>query len=325
MSAAPAGVLLANLGTPDAPTPPALRRYLAEFLSDRRVVDLHPLLWKPVLHAWVLRTRPRRSAAMYGRIWTPEGSPLLVNSQAQRDGLARRLGADYRVELGMRYGRPSIAGALDRLADAGCRSVVLLPAFPQFSSATTSSVYDAVAAWMASRRDVPTLSFVRGFADHAAWILALQESVRAAGVRPTAKEPLLVSFHGLPEKVVRAGDPYEGECAATARALASALDLPADAWRLVYQSRFGRSAWLKPAIDDVLRSLAKDGVRRVSVLAGSFAADCLETLDEIGHVYAGVFRSAGGTDLVRVPCPNASPAALDAFAAIVQDHVVRSV
>jgi ferrochelatase len=321
MSAAPVGVLLANLGTPDAPTTRAVRRYLAEFLSDRRVVDVSPLLWRPILHGWVLRTRPRRSAALYRRIWTAEGSPLLTISRRQQEGLAERLGDGWRVELGMRYGNPSIAGALDRLAAAGCRSVVVLPAFPQFSSATTSSVFDAVAAWARPRTDLPALAFVRGFAEHPAWVLALRETVRAAGVRPTAKEPLVVSFHGLPRALVDAGDPYASECEATAGALAASLGLPRDAWRVAYQSRFGRRAWLEPALDDVLRALAADGARRVAVVAASFVADCLETIDEIGHVYAEGFRAAGGEALVRVPCPNDGSAALDALAAVVQDHV----
>src|SRR5688572_7425806 len=213
---APVGVLLAQLGTPDAPTTRAVRRYLAAFLADRRVVDLPPWLWRPILHGIVLRVRPRRSAALYRNVWTPEGSPLLVHSRAQAAGVQQRLGPDYRVELGMRIGNPPLAGALDRLTAAGCRRVIVLPLFPQCSSATTGSVFDALGDWVRARLDVPDLRFVRGFADHPAWIRAWAARVREAGVTPSREAPLLISFHGLPQKRADAGDPYPAECRATA-------------------------------------------------------------------------------------------------------------
>jgi ferrochelatase len=314
------GVLIANVGTPEAPTPRAVRRYLRQFLSDRRVVDAPRLLWWPVLHGIVLRTRPRRSAALYRNVWTERGSPLLVVSEAQRRGLAARLGDGYRVELGMAVGEPSIAGALDRLAAAGCEPLVVLPLFPQYSSATTASVFDAVAAWTRRRRDLPGLVFVRGFADHPAWVRALAAEVERAGVRPTAAEPLVLSFHGLPRRYADEGDPYPRECEATARALAGALGLPDDAWRVVYQSRFGREEWLRPYAFEALAEMAREGTRSLSIVSASFAADCLETIDEIGREGQRVFREHGGERYVRVPCPNDSPEAIDALARIVREH-----
>jgi protoporphyrin/coproporphyrin ferrochelatase len=316
----PVGVLLAQLGTPDAPTTAAVRRYLAEFLSDRRVVDLSPWLWRPILHGIVLRVRPRRSAALYRNVWTAEGSPLLVHSLAQARGVAERLGAGYRVELGMRIGTPRFVDALDRLVSAGCRRVVVLPLFPQTSSATTGSVFDALGDWARARLDLPDLRFVRGFADHPAWIAAWVERVRATGVTPARETPLLVSFHGLPQERADAGDPYPAACRATAAALVRALGLADDAWRIVYQSRFGRAEWLKPYATEVLASLPREGIRRVVVLPASFVADCLETIDELGRDHRERFLAAGGTDFTLVPCPNATPLALDALAAIVRAH-----
>ncbi len=320
----PEGVLLAQLGTPDAPTPSALRRYLAEFLSDRRVVDLNPLLWWVILHGIVLRTRPRRAAALYRHVWTPEGSPLLTTSRAQQAGLAERLGAGVRVELGMGYGEPSIGGAIDRLVEAGCTSVLVLPMFPQYSSATTASVFDAVARWARGRRAVPGFTFVRSFPDEPGFVASLAAAARRAGVAASPSSPLLVSFHGLPQRFVRTGDPYPDECLATARALASALDLPDDAWRVVYQSKFGREPWLEPSLDATLVALAEGGTRSVSVATPSFVADCLETIDEVGRVSRGVFRSAGGETFVRVPCPNAEPSFLDALASLLRRHAAEA-
>jgi ferrochelatase len=314
----PTGVLLAQLGTPDEPTAPAVRRYLAEFLGDRRVVDLPRWLWKPILHLFVLRTRPARSAALYRNIWTPEGSPLLVHSRAQAEGLSARLGPRWRVELGMRIGNPAIGAALDRLQAAGCRRIVVLPLFPQRSFTTTSSMYDAVDAWAARHPGGPALDRIESFAADPGWIRAWVDRVRATGATISAASPLLVSFHGIPQRYADRGDPYPAECRATADALVRALGLPADAWRVVFQSRFGREAWLQPYADEVLRALPGEGIRSVVVAPVSFVSDCLETLDELGRESRHVFTQAGGTSYTLVPCPNASPAALDALEALVR-------
>jgi ferrochelatase len=296
-----------------------VRRYLAAFLSDRRVVDAPRLLWWLILHGIVLRTRPRHSAALYRNVWTDEGSPLLATTLAQQRGLQHRLGSDVRVEMGMRYGSPSVADALDRLASAGCRAVLVLPLFPQYASATTASVLDAVAAWARGTRDVPALTFVRSFADHPAWIRSLAAEVEQAGVRPTPDAPLLLSFHGIPRRYAETGDPYGDECRATASALARALALEEGAWRVCFQSRFGREPWLSPYLDEVLAALPREGTKRVAVATPSFVADCLETIDEVGRESRRVFREAGGEAYTRIPCPNASDALLDALEAIVRE------
>jgi ferrochelatase len=316
------GVVLAQLGTPEAATAGALRRYLREFLGDRRVVDLPRLLWWPLLHGLVLRTRPRRSARLYRRIWTEGGSPLRIHTEAQRQGLARRLGDGYRVEVGMRYGTSSIPEALDRLVEAGCEQVLVLPLFPQFCSGTTASVFDAVGAWARGRKDLPSLAFVRGFADHPAYVAALAASVREAGVEATPTAPLLMSFHGIPRRLADRGDPYPLECERTATALAAALHLPRGAWRIVYQSRFGKARWLDPYLDESLRAMPALGVKQVHVITPAFVSDCLETIDEIGREAKETFETAGGTAYARVPCLNDRPDFLDALAGIVREHAV---
>lgn len=320
-SPAPPGVLLAQLGTPDAPTAPALRRYLHQFLSDRRVVDVHPWLWKPLLHGVILRTRPRRSAEAYARIWTPEGSPLMVHSRAQAAGVAARLGPGVKVELGMRLGEPAMAGALDRLMEAGCRRIVVVPLFPQHSGATTGSVFDALAEWSLGKRGLPEITFVRGFADHPAWIRAWAASIRRAGALPRAEKPLVLSFHGIPVRYAKEGDPYPEECAATARALTAELGADPSHVRVVYQSRFGREPWLQPYAAEVVPRWAKEGLKALSIVPASFVADCLETLDELGNELAHAFHAAGGKDYTLVPCPNASPEALDALAEIARSRI----
>jgi ferrochelatase len=323
-STAPQGVLLAQLGTPEAPTAPALRRYLRQFLGDRRVVDVNPWLWKPLLHGVILRTRPRRSAAAYARIWTPEGSPLLVHSRAQARGVAERLGAGVRVELGMRLGEPSLAGALDRLVAAGCRRIVVLPLFPQHSGATTGSVFDGLGEWSRTKRGLPEIVFVRSFADHPAWIRAWAASIRRADALPTPARPLVLSYHGIPVRHVRDGDPYADECAATTRALTAELALDPALVRVVYQSRFGREPWLEPYAAEVVPRWAREGVKSLAIVPASFVADCLETLDELGHELSHAFRAAGGQELRVVPCPNASPEALEALTQIARERLEGS-
>jgi len=309
------GICLAQLGTPDEPTAPALRRYLAAFLSDRRVVDLSPWIWKPILHGIILRTRPARSAAKYQRIWTEAGSPLLVATVSLADKLGAHLGAAFVVRPGMRIGRPPLAERLDDLVAAGCERVFVLPCFPQWSTTTSLSVQDAVEAWQAARPGAPPAEILGSFPADPLYIEALAASVRAAGFQPSVETPLVISFHGIPEKVAQRGDPYPRECEATAAALVAALGLPDEAWRMTYQSRFGPAAWLQPYTDETLRALARQGAREVGIIAPSFLADCLETIDEIGRELREVFEEAGGTSLVRVPCLNDDDALVRALAA----------
>ena len=318
-------MLVTNLGTPAAPTPAAVRRYLAEFLSDRRVIELPRWLWLPILYGVILAVRPRRSAAAYREVWSDEGSPLLVNARRQAAALDSALndGAGVRIalELGMRYGEPSIASALTELEEAGARRVLVLPLYPQYSASTTASTYDAVFAAMAGRRRVPELRLVSDYHDHPGYIEALAESVRAARRGRTHSARLLMSFHGLPQRYCDAGDPYEAQCRETARRVAACLDEPAGNWAVAFQSRVGREKWLEPYTEDVLREWAGAGVARVDVLCPGFSADCLETLEEIAIRGAQLFRESGGEALHYIPALNAAPGHIDALADIVSSRI----
>ncbi len=315
----PIGVLVAQLGTPDAPTPKALRRYLREFLSDRRVVDLNPVLWGFVLHAIVLPFRPRRSAALYRNVWTDQGSPLLFRSVAQTQGLADRLGPGWVVELGMRYGSPGLVAALERILSAGARRLIVLPMFPQYGGATTASILDGVSETCLARRDVPAWRAIHDYPDEPGYIRSVANIVRATlGPERLGNTHLVISFHGVPKRYVDEGDPYEERCRLTASVLVSELALPDDGWTMSFQSQFGREVWIGPATDDVLRELARGGRRSAAVVCPGFTADCLETIDEIGRESADVFRAAGGEDFTFVPCMNDDPTWLDAMAELVQ-------
>ena len=325
-SSAKIGVLVAQLGTPQAPTARALRPYLRQFLSDPRVIDLHPLKWYPILYLLVLTRRPARSAALYANIWTDEGSPLMVHSQAQTRGLQERLGAAYRVVLGMRYGEPSIARAVQSLEREGVERILVFPMYPQFSCATTGSIYDAVArtAWgrrcpwfFDRKRQMPALRFVPPYADHPAYINALKQSVaEAVGRLSWTPDCYLITFHGIPQRYVNEGDPYRRQCEETARLLAAALGLADAEWTNGFQSRFGKEPWLEPYTEDVLARLGGQGVRRLVAVCPGFTADCLETLDEIGREGAEQFSHGGDQQFHLVPCLNDHPAWLDAMAAI---------
>ena len=298
------GVLLVNLGTPDAPTVPALRRYLAEFLSDPDVVTLPRLFWLPVLHLLVLRTRPAKSAEAYARIWAKAGSPLLVNSQALADKLETALGDSCVLALGMRYGRPSIQEALTALRDTGAARLRVLPLYPQYAEATSGSTGKALLH--AQRRlGWPTdFSLVHDYHDHPAYIMALAESVEEYWGKEGRGRRLIVSFHGIPKQVA-AHDPYAGQCAKTAKLLAERLRLRDSEWTLGFQSRFGPAEWLKPYTEELLKECAVRGERRVDVICPGFAADCLETLEEIALRYTEGFRRAGGEKLGYIPALNA--------------------
>lgn len=319
------GVLLVNLGTPDAPTPPALRRYLAEFLADPDVVTLPRLLWLPLLYLVVLRTRPARSAKAYARIWTPEGSPLLVNSRALEAklqvALQPRGAAPVAVALGMRYGNPSIASALRALRAAGATRLLVLPLYPQYSAATTASSFRAVGRELRRMGWSPQLGTVHDYHDRPAYLSVLAESVRRFWRKHGQAQKLLVSFHGIPQQVVDAGDPYARQCHFTAAALARQLGLRDDQWQICFQSRFGRARWLQPYTEAVLQGCAAKDIREVDVVCPGFAADCLETLEEIALRYAETFRAAGGGTLRYVPALNDDDAHVRALADVVLEHL----
>ena len=320
------GVLLVNLGTPDAPTPAAVRRYLGQFLTDPRVIEIPPVLWRPILHGVVLRTRPAKSAARYRSVWTKEGSPLLVLSQKQRTLLLGYLGQRTKgaglpadlcaVELGMRYGNPSIAAALAKLADARAEKILVIPLYPQYAASTTASAFDAVAAALRHQRRVPALRFVDSFHDDPRYIKAMAQAINDDWVKNGHPDHLVLSFHGVPRRTLELGDPYHCQCQKTARLLANELGYARERWTLAFQSRFGRAKWLTPYTTDVLSKLAHDKVGRVDVFCPGFVADCLETLEEIAIEARRDFIAAGGRELRAIACLNAHPMWIAALADI---------
>lgn len=311
------GVLLVNLGTPDAPTAAAVRRYLAEFLSDRRVVEIPSAIWRPILHGVVLRVRPARSARKYAAIWTAGGSPLLVHSVRQQMLLQGALGerlkaiglpSDFApVELAMRYGNPDVAGALDRLRAAGCERILVVPLYPQYAASTTASALDAVYAYARAARRMPALRAVDCFHDDPAYIKALAAAVNGYWEKHGRPEKLLLSFHGLPRRVLDLGDPYHCHCQKTARLLVTELGLAPVQYAVTFQSRFGKAEWLRPYTAAVLAELGRQGARRIDVFCPGFAADCLETLEEIGIEGRQTFVAAGGREFHAIPCLNDHP------------------
>jgi len=319
------GILLTNVGTPDAPTAPALRKYLAEFLSDPRVIEKQGLAWKAILHGIILRTRPRRSAAAYRHIWRDTGSPLLAILKQQatllQERLSDRFGNPIRVEIGMGYGSPSIDTGLTRLAEAGCERLLVLPLYPQYAAATVGSTFDAVAASLRQTRWVRPLRFISGYHDHPRYIAALAASIRESWSTRGRGERLLLSFHGLPKEALTKGDPYHCHCLKTARLLWDRLGLPDAERHLGFQSRFGRQEWLQPYTAEVLRDWARSGVATVDVVCPGFSADCLETLEEIAVEYAGYFKEAGGKAVHYIPALNERPDHIEALADIAALHL----
>jgi ferrochelatase len=300
-------ILLCNLGTPDAPTPKAVRRYLAEFLGDPRVVEIPRLLWWPILHGIVLRVRPARSAAKYASIWTPEGSPLAVWTDKQAKLLLGYLGQrGHRVvvKAAMRYGSPAIASVLDELKAAGVDRVLVLPLYPQYCAATTATVFDKVSEWGRRQRALPELRFVNRYHDDPGYIEALVKRVNDHWMAHGEPERLVLSFHGVPQRTVRLGDPYHAECQATARLLRERLRLKPEQTLVTFQSRFGKAEWLQPYTEPTLVDLARRGVRRVDVTCPGFSVDCLETLEEIGQEARAAFIAAGGTEFHYIACLN---------------------
>jgi ferrochelatase len=326
------GVLIAQLGTPDEPTAKALRPYLRQFLSDMRVIDYSPLIWQPVLRGIILRTRPRKSAKLYARIWLEEGSPLLVYSNAQAEGLQERLGTDYRVILGMTYGNPSIASALKTLAAEGIDRIIVLPMFPQFSSTTTASIYDAVYEAAAGRRSplfhdrkryIPTLRFIEPYYNQSGYIQAMKTHLDAEIASLNhIPDKFIISFHGIPNRYVRTGDPYRKHCETTATLLAEAMSWCDDEWILSFQSRFGPEHWLEPSTEAVLEALHEQGVEYPFVFSPGFVTDCLETLDELGNEGREQFADGGGDEeqYHLASCLNAQPEFLDFLAQTVEDN-----
>lgn len=302
------GVLIANLGSPDAPTPGALRRYLAEFLWDRRIVDVPRPLWWLILHGIILRTRPRRSAALYRKVWRPDGAPLKVISGRQRNliqaELDKQLPGEVTVALGMRYGSPSIAEALEQLRRSNAQRVLVLPLYPQYSASTTASTFDAIANTLRGWRWLPELRFVNQYHDHPGYIEALATSVRDEWRTRERPDKLLFSFHGTPKRFLHEGDPYFCQCRKTARLTAERLGLEEGAWEVVFQSRFGREEWLKPYADERLKALARDGTGSVDVICPGFSADCLETLEEMAGENRELFLAAGGREYHYIPALN---------------------
>jgi ferrochelatase len=307
-----AGILLANLGTPDAPKRRPVARFLREFLSDRRVVDLPRYLWLPLLNLVVIPLRAARSAAAYRSIWWPEGSPLLVLTERLsarlRERMSGRLGGRAEVVTGMRYREPSIRSALQRLRDADADRVVVVPLYPQYSATTTASIYDAVDAGLRALDWQPDVLRIEQYHDHPAWVQAVADSVRAFRAQHGAAEKLIFSLHGIPQRYVRQGDPYQAQCERSVRAVADALGLGADEWLLTYQSRVGKEPWLQPYTDVTLKALAESGVGHVQVICPGFAVDCLETLEEIAMQNREAFEAAGGQKLEYVPALNDSEA-----------------
>jgi ferrochelatase len=305
------GVLLVNLGTPDAPTPTALRRYLREFLSDPRIVDLPRPVWWLILHLFVLTVRPPRSARLYARIWGRDGSPLLTNSHALADGvrahLADTVGKAVPVVLGMRYGRPSLAMALAELRRCGSQRIVLAPLYPQYSATTTASTWDGLAAALRNEPNHPAWRTIRSYPEDPKYLDALADSVRTFWRDHGRGEHLVLSYHGLPQRYVEAGDPYPMECRATTVGLVRRLGLDDEHWSLCFQSRFGPGAWLSPSTEDRLVELGRGGRGTVDVICPGFAADCLETLEEIAISGAKTFNEAGGGQLRYIPALNACP------------------
>jgi ferrochelatase len=312
-------LLLVNLGTPDAATPRAIRRYLGQFLHDYRVVDLSRWLWCPLLHGVILPLRARKVARNYARIWGPRGSPLLTLSQDLAEAVQSQL-PEVDVRLAMRYGQPSVASVLRELQDSGMARLLVLPLYPQYSASTVASVHDAVMAELSEWRCLPELRLVRDYHVDGGWLDALEASVLEHWDLHGRGDLLLMSFHGLPERFVRAGDPYARQCEAGARALAARLGLRDEQWRLSYQSRFGRERWLQPATDATLEALAQSGRHKVDVICPGFAVDCLETLEEIAMENSARFRARGG-ELRYIPALNATPRHATALAMLARRHL----
>ena len=318
------GVLYCNLGTPDEPTAPALRRYLAQFLGDSRVVEIPKAVWWLILHGIILRVRPAKSAAKYASIWTEEGSPLRVWTDKQAQGLQAALdkqGHHVSVKYAMTYGSPSIQSQIDALKLEGATRILLLPAYPQYSGTTTAPVFDAVHRWSLKARNLPEFRFVNHYHDDAGYIGALAHRIQKSWEQHGRAEKLVMSFHGVPERTLQLGDPYHCECYKTGRLLAEKLGLSSDQYMVTFQSRFGKAKWLEPYTEPTLISLAQSGTQSVDVVCPGFTGDCLETLEEISMEGREAFLHAGGKTFNYIPCLNDEPVWVDALAGIAAQHM----
>ena len=298
------GVLLVNLGTPDSPDVGAVRRYLAEFLSDKRVVEIPSWAWKPILHGIILRTRPKKSAHAYSQVWSEDGSPLAAITKRQTKALQARLGGDVLVDYAMRYGNPGIASTLEAMKAKGCERILLAPLYPQYCAATTATANDAAFATLAAMRWQPALRTLPPYHDDPAYIGALKSDLeRQIALLDFVPDRLLLSFHGMPQRTLEMGDPYHCHCQKTARLLGEAMGRPVD---VAFQSRFGKAKWLEPPTDITLNFYPSQGVTKVAIATPGFSADCLETVEELGIRGREDFIAAGGTHFARLDCLNDS-------------------
>jgi ferrochelatase len=313
------GILLANLGTPDAPTPEAVKRYLKQFLSDKRVVDTSRLLWWPLLRGVILPLRAPRVAKLYQSVWMEEGSPLMVYSRRQQQALAARM-PDTPVALGMSYGTPSLESAVNELIAQEVDHIVVLPLYPQYSCSTVAAVWDELARILSKTRAIPGVTLIRDYATDSDYIKALAASVQASFARHGEPDVLLLSYHGIPQRYANEGDDYPQRCRDTTRALVSALGVDPDKVMMTFQSRFGREPWLTPYTDETLKMLGEKGVKHLQVICPGFSADCLETLEEIAVQNREVFLEAGGTQYHYIPALNESPEHIDMMQALVAPY-----
>jgi ferrochelatase len=314
--AAKVGVLLTNLGTPDAPDAGAVRRYLAQFLSDPRVIEIPKVAWLPILHGIILRTRPKKSAHAYAQVWTEEGSPLAAITAKQAKALAARLGDGVIVDWAMRYGNPDIAGAIDRMMKAGATRILAAPLYPQYCAATTASAMDATFAAIAAKRWQPALRTLPPYHDDGLYVGALKADLeRQLASLDFTPQRVLLSFHGMPQRTLDLGDPYHCHCRKTARLLSEVMDIPVD---VAFQSRFGRAKWLEPATDVTLAAYPSKGVTKIAIAAPGFSADCLETIEELGLRGREQFVAAGGTHFARMDCLNDGEAGMEMLEALIR-------
>ena len=319
------GVVITNLGTPDAPEPGAVRRYLKQFLSDPRIVEMPRLLWWLILHVVILNIRPRRSAANYKKIWMEGGSPLLVHTRNLSNSLAtklqQRFGKELIVDFAMRYGSPAIGDVLESQLQRGVTKILVLPLYPQYSCTTTGSTFDAIAANFSQRRSLPELHFVNNYYSHPAFILALANRIKRHWQQYGRADKLIFSYHGEPKRYVDNGDPYGAQCEETTRLVAQLLALEESQFMTAYQSRFGREEWLRPYLDETLKSFPGEGIKSVQIICPGFAVDCLETLDEIAMENRDYFLQAGGERYEYIPCLNSDDEHIEALASLISEQI----